>query len=291
MKEQKHHYIPEFYLKQWADQSGRLVEYCRRHFNRVLPRLTHPGGTGYVRGLYSIKGAPPHVKDVFEDKFMMVADGIAAEALRMMIEHNFVPVGKQKRGWTRFVMSLLYRTPEGVARSYAMVQKYFEGEPLEELRKNYQEWKKPHDPDSPEEYMRMHGGRIVARTTIQHLMEIIESERVSEKIMEMQWHLGRLENLKHSLLTGDRPLIMTNGLASPESHIVMPLSPRHVWIATNRDEETSKIKAMSRTGELALRMNDRIVRQARKFVFGTHHSQLRFIERRLGEKVSCSPFE
>src|SRR6185503_3009442 len=108
MPEQKHHYIPEFYLKQWAGPDGRLVEFRRRHFDRVKPRLTHPGGTGYVRGLYSVQGAPPHVKDILEDRFMSVADGIAAASLQIMLNENVVPTGPEKAGWTRFMMSLLY---------------------------------------------------------------------------------------------------------------------------------------------------------------------------------------
>jgi len=72
MAEQKHHYIPEFYLKQWAGADGRLVEFCRRHQKGkdvVVARHTYPGGTGYKRGLYSIRGVPDDIKDVLENKF------------------------------------------------------------------------------------------------------------------------------------------------------------------------------------------------------------------------------
>jgi hypothetical protein len=51
MKDQKHHYIPEFYLKQWAGPDGRLCEFSRP-YKRVLPRMTHPGGTGFSRGRF-----------------------------------------------------------------------------------------------------------------------------------------------------------------------------------------------------------------------------------------------
>jgi hypothetical protein len=291
LKGQKHHYIPEFYLKQWAGHDGRLIEFCRRHRNLVVPRPTFPGGTGYVRGLYTIEDAPPHIADVFEDRFMSVADGIAAESLRVMLNDHLVPTGDQKIGWTRFMMSLLYRTPEGVARSLAMVKKYYEEKHLQDVRKVYTELKRPEDPETPEEYVAIIGARATSRTTIQHLMDIIESERVREKIMNMQWHLGRIAGLKHQLLTSDRPLVMTNGIALADSHIVMPLSPEHIFIAANTDEEVAKIKALSQTGELAVRLNDRVARQARKFVYAHDRSQLRFVANRLGQKMWCSPFE
>lgn len=291
MAEQKHHYIPEFYLKQWAGQDHRLFEFCRRHRDIVVARPTFPGGTGYVRGLYSMRAAPPHLKDIFEDRFMSVADGVAATSLQLMIDDRYVPTGPQKIAWTRFIMSLWYRTPEGIARSTEMVRKYFESRSLEHIQSEYDKVKEPDDPPTPEEYIREQGDGMVERTLIHHLMDIIESEKVRDKIMSMQWHVGWFDNLKHPLITGDRPIIMTDGLAFPDSHLVMPLSPKYIFIAANTDEEVAKIKALSRSGELAKRMNDRIARQARKFVFASDTTQLHFIEKRLGQKVACSPFE
>lgn len=288
---QKHHYIPEFYLKQWTGLDGRLCEYSRPH-NVVVPRMKHPGATGYSRGLYTIEGAPPHLADLFENKFMSVADGRAAESLRVMISDNHVPVAHEKVGWTRFMMSLLYRTPEGVARSFAMIRKHFEEEEVSvTFRSRYSELKQSGDPDTADEYMKMHGQQMARRTTITHLIDIIQSEKVASKIMQMQWHLGTIRGLKFPLLTSDRPIVMTNGIAHPTSHIVMPLSPCHIFIATNTDEEATRLKGLSRNGQIALLLNDKMGRQARKYVYGTDDCQLRFVANRLGEKIACSPFE
>ena len=49
----KHHYIPKFYLKQWAGPDGRLCEFAQR-YKGVEARPTYPDGTGYVRGLYTL---------------------------------------------------------------------------------------------------------------------------------------------------------------------------------------------------------------------------------------------
>jgi uncharacterized protein DUF4238 len=37
---EKHHYIPVFYLKQWAGADGRLCQYSRP-YNRVKPKRVH----------------------------------------------------------------------------------------------------------------------------------------------------------------------------------------------------------------------------------------------------------
>jgi hypothetical protein len=58
-KEPKHHYLPRFYLEQWADDRKRLIEYSRQGpGNFVKARPTSPRGTGYVRGLNTIPGGP-----------------------------------------------------------------------------------------------------------------------------------------------------------------------------------------------------------------------------------------
>lgn len=50
---QKHHYIPELYLKQWAGTDGRLYEYARPH-NKVKAQMKHSGGTGIPLPSYPI---------------------------------------------------------------------------------------------------------------------------------------------------------------------------------------------------------------------------------------------
>lgn len=191
-----------------------------------------------------------------------------------MIKENYVPTGTEKVSWTRFLMSLLYRTPEGVARSVEMIRKYYEERSLERLRKVYVDLKRPEDPDTLEEYFKLNSADMTSRTTIRHPMDIIESERVREKIMGMRWELGSFKGLKHKLLTSDRPMVMTNGIAHHDSHIVVPLSPTHIFIATNTAEEAAKIKALSKDGQIIHILNDRIVRQARKFAYGNNKSQL-----------------
>jgi len=50
LKDQKQHYIPEFYQKQWACPDGRLCEYSMR-YKGVQGRMTYPAGSGYKPGV------------------------------------------------------------------------------------------------------------------------------------------------------------------------------------------------------------------------------------------------
>jgi hypothetical protein len=294
MAEQKHHYIPEFYLKQWAGADGRLVEFCRRQRkgkNIVVARHTYPGGTGYQRGLYSIKGVPDDVKDVLENKFLSVADGQAATSLVEMVRGKDAPTGGHKAAWIRFVLSLMHRNPEGVTRAFDAIQKHYQEHDLDESRVRYAAERRQTDPDTLEEFLEIMAPRAVSHATAKYLLRVIQSPQVGNAIMSMHWFVVAMEGLRHPLLTSDRPIVMTNGLGRPDSHLVLPVSPQHIFVAAASDDEVAKLKEFAKRGLLAKELNDRVTRQARKFVYASDPSQMRFVTKRLGEKMAWSPFE
>jgi hypothetical protein len=72
---------------------------------------------------------------------------------------------------------------------------------------------------------------------------------------------------------------------------VLPISPQHIFVAAASDDEVRKLKELSKGGLMAKNLNDRVTRQARKFVYASDPSQLRFVDNTLGEKMVWSPFE
>jgi hypothetical protein len=85
--DQKHHYIPVFYLNRWGNADGHLCEFSRQH-KLVRPRRTHPDGTGYFRGLYTLDGLAPGRENVVETQFLTSIDHAA---LAGMIEGQDLP--------------------------------------------------------------------------------------------------------------------------------------------------------------------------------------------------------
>jgi hypothetical protein len=156
---QKHHYIPEFYLKQWAGADGRLCEYARP-YDQVKAQMKHPGGTGYVRGLYTIKGVPTELEDAFENQFLSIADGTAAVALQVMLQDRTIPPMREKQAWVRFILTLIHRNPEGVARNFAKLKAYFDGAGPKELLKDYENLKQKDDPSTAEEWLEKNRARL-----------------------------------------------------------------------------------------------------------------------------------
>jgi hypothetical protein len=102
--DQKHHYIPVFYLKRWRGEDGRVCEYSRP-YKLVTPRRTHSDGTGYVRGLYKLDGLSPGLENIVETQFLRVADDTASQALTAMIENReFREPVRLRTGWSRFLI-------------------------------------------------------------------------------------------------------------------------------------------------------------------------------------------
>src|SRR5215471_7918469 len=108
----KHHYIPKFYLKQWAGKDGRVCEFSRpyqREPGRVAPvkppvraRRVYPDGTGYERGLYSFPRLNSQLADFLEHRFFRVIDDAASIAVGLL--NRDVVDFTDRRPLARFIM-------------------------------------------------------------------------------------------------------------------------------------------------------------------------------------------
>jgi hypothetical protein len=287
----KHHYIPKFYLKQWACADGRLCEFSRP-YKRVEPRRTHPDGTGYIRGLYTFSGLPSAAVNYLENVFLLHADDGAADVHRRLLADDVEFDGPTKSSWSRFIMSLFHRNPEAIERITTKISQDFPAS-LEQFRAGYETNRHESDPVTFEEFQEKLSTDRAAfeRTVVMVLQRIMDSQLVGGGLNEMIWGVVRVFKSRYPLLTSDRPVVMSNGLARPEAHIVMPISPDRIFVAARKVETAREIDARGKRGELVEELNDRIVRQARRFVYSCNDAQLRFVEKRLGMKEKWSPWE
>ena len=286
----KHHYLPKFYLKQWAGRDGRLCEFSRP-YKELKPRMTFPDGTGYIRGLYTLKTLPPEAANFLEGQFLMRADHRAHEALCSLLQDKVELDAKHQNAWSRFLMTLIHRTPENIARMVEKVRHEMPGS-IEEFRPEYEKLAQrvPNAPTldqllagfSPADY------DSFLLTTLCRLMD---SQLLGTAFNNMIWGVFHLRNCRYPLLTSDRPIIMTNGLQKPGAHIVMPVSPNRVFVAVDTPQTADKLVAEADHSKFGERINDLVARQARKFVYGTDDRQLSFVAKRLGEKRQWSPLE
>jgi len=287
----RHHYIPVFYLRQWIGADGRLCQYSRP-YDQVKALRKHPKGTGYERGLHNIPGLPPQSADLLERNFMALADDWAARGLQTLLSAelsiDFEDI-RVRAGWARFLYSLILRTPEYLENSKDLAFQTA-AETVDHIKEEYQTLRQSSDPPTFEEFRAKFLANPANITVQRFLHKLIDSPTVVRKISDMRWFTVRIENSAFTLLTSDRPVIMTNGLAHAHSHIVMPISPIHLFVAVNTNQMARRLRSM-KPGDLARRSNNLVSEQARRFVYGIDDSQLYFVSRRLGKMVRSSPLD
>jgi hypothetical protein len=252
----------------------------------VKPRRTHPDGTGYVRGLNTFRTLPTALADFLENRFLKRADDFASQALLRFLNDDVNLDAEIKSGWSRFILTLLHRTPEAMER---LTNQIVDNYPryMEELRHAVNIG----DTDVIEASRAELSEERLERLKLQLLQMNMDSEYLGTAHNRMQWAVIHFDETHHMLLTSDRPIVMTNGLAHADSHIVMPISPRRIFIAANNQETVKNLHDMAKAGGIAQRLNNRMARQARRYVYGVDDSALQFIDARLGQKARWSPLE
>jgi hypothetical protein len=60
-----HHFIPAFFLAQWTDANGKLIEYTKRA-GKVIAKPVGPRATGFERELYSFPELPADAAQFIE---------------------------------------------------------------------------------------------------------------------------------------------------------------------------------------------------------------------------------
>jgi uncharacterized protein DUF4238 len=280
----KHHYVPVCYLKQWANTDDRRL--CEHKLipgdYGVKPRRTSPDGTGYQVDLYRVDGVPDAVAQDFEKRFMHLVDTDASRALEKIIAgetDNWS--GDLRSGWTRFILSLLFRNPEAVAIIKGhIVEMWDEG--IKALQADYAARRRASAPESFEDFLAKHEPNAAQIGAANFLADVIDNAQVGKTVFEMKWSRIDLSKSRYQLLTSDRPIDMPLGLADSKAYISFPVSPRVLFVAAHNHNMADALRRANPT-EIVRKNNQRVIEQARKFVWGSTDSQLTFIQKHFGK--------
>lgn len=281
---EKHHYLPVFYLKQWANREGKIIRYYRpRPNDKVVTHTISPKNTGYERGLYGLEGVAPEAgRNSIEKDFMSpVVDDPAARALEVLIQRgNSKLTPEHRQAWIRFVMSLHVRNPDQVAHVVSMFKNHFRS--LNDLPGDpeYDAVRGNQDPPTLFEWVEQNAPVTFSHSGKKLLPHIIMNPETGDAIIRMHWWVVGIPADCHDLLTCDRPVFMSHGVADERCFIAVPLSPRFAFFATHNQVIMDKVmsKGMKTVAKL---FNESFVTQAEKHVYGVHGLHLRFVEQRL----------
>lgn len=109
------------------------------------------------------------------------------------------------------------------------------------------------------------------------LMRATESEIVNTGIINMAWGIHVIPRGYDNLLTSDKPIVKSNGLAHSAGYISLALGPKVLFIATNNKATLDNILG-SGAGILVHNFNKAVCNQAIEYAYGFDKSQLFFVE-------------
>ena len=282
--------VPSFYLKHWTGEDGRLCEFSRP-YDVVKAEWKTTRGTGQLWDLYTVTGLPPERRAALEDRFFRQADQAASDALDFMLANTSGTVDMPallRSGWSRFVLSLIHRSPDGKGQSRTRLRAEMATR-LPGIERDYQAQRQPSEPETFDEFRRLFERDAERESWAVLLERVIDSLAVGTFLNAMHWSIITIDTALDgaasvSLVTSDRPVCMTNGIDRPGGYVVLPVGPTRVFLAaTSQDVET--VLRQDNAEALHARLNDIVVRQAVRYVYGTDDRQLRFVANRLRKQA------
>ena len=147
-----HHFIPAFFLKQWAGPDGKLIEYTIKQ-RKPVAKAVGPKATGFEFDLYAFTELPPEQAQFIEQKFWNYVDRTAAQAHEMHLSMAPVIRNTELRcAWSRFVIGVRNRHPDMMPELRTMMKSIWEA-PDPNIQLEYEKLRTSADPATFEEYI------------------------------------------------------------------------------------------------------------------------------------------
>ncbi|MBX3502116.1 MAG: DUF4238 domain-containing protein [Alphaproteobacteria bacterium] len=263
----RHHYVPVFYLKQWAEQPDGKVPFYQWINDRIVPGRRTPENTGYEDDLYAKDKVPDTERHIIEESLFSPIDNAAAPIHRKMLQLEDCDLTPDERAaWAVFLIAANARVPgivnEARAKYAASAREAFLKNPDEYERAKgsaseatFVEWIDKHYPGLIDNF----GLDTMAR-------HITNSDRIREYV-DLKWSAHTIPDSNAPLITTDRPLWFWQNPSHPQFSIVMPLSPRSMFVAAHTEAFAENI-ARADHSDLAAKVNASLIHRARERVYG-----------------------
>lgn len=254
-----HHFLPQFYLKRWA-RGGKLYRYVRpREGKPVHQKRVSPAAIGYEKDLYAYStGDTEAERQRLERDYFQKIDDRAASAFSK-IENLAQGTAPEHMGLVQFLLSLLHRSPTRLALLREEMTKRMTDAP-------------GFDPENP-----IHQARV--RDSVNDLLtQLISSQETIPLILGMKVYHVPIRS-KSRLITGDLPLMQSQGLKRADAFLMLPYGPDKLIILAH-SADVALAFSTQEPDVLVTALNDAVVRQARQMVISSDEGCRAFVEAR-----------
>lgn len=240
-----------------------------------------PQATGFQRGLYELKGFERVDAQQVEETFFKPLDTMASKSLDLIesegVERNWD--SENRSHWSRFILSLMLRCPEDIIAFRNWWQQNFEkfGDIAEDT---YQRTRRPHDPKTASEFLADQPEQLREKYLFEVFCSLINHEAIGRNLNNMKWRVVHFLPHTHTLLTSDRPVIMSKGLHG--EHMALPIGPRSLFVGSHGLKKLGQLTDKDKV-KLAKDTNRQITEAASRFVYSIDQNQTRFIQNHFGK--------
>jgi hypothetical protein len=274
-----HHYVPQFHLKKWEGPDGMIVQWGRIPYNGKLVRTPVTSAqTAYVAGLYSLKHVLPEEVQQIERQVFGAIETQAAPILDKLIDNGPAALSvKERYWWTMYLHAAVLRVP-------AIIE-MMKTEGLQRVRQGLLEAQEEFDAvkaGSPEttllEWAEKHYPGRVANFALKVMVDMLNKDKVIDRIIHLEWIVRDVSSASRLLLLGDDPFERFGDLFKAGTVISIPLSPTHVFFATDaQDVAVGVLRRPAR--KIVVERNVWTLNNAKKFTYG--EAECSFVDRYL----------
>lgn len=224
---QRHHYVPQFYLREWyVPGKSEFWLYCRDDAGRLLFGRKSARSIGYQGGLYSVMpevlGVQSAISNEIEEKFFSPLDSAASRIHRRLLKCGPGGLADQDRLlWGMFVNSLLERTPERIDQVKRNAQKIAQKSVAELTERSAADGRDP-----KQVFAALDVSAITNNAVLAGMVRWISNIETVRYFADMRWVVIRLQEGNEHLLTGDSPVVINGASGGDPIHILsLALSP------------------------------------------------------------------
>ncbi len=279
----KHHYIPQFYLKNWNDADRHVACYKRAPTGAIVVDQVTPKSTGYERDLYTLEHLSEELRQAIEKDVTADVDNRAATALQKMVASRSTATLTldDRLGWAQFLVSLPIRNPEAVADIKETSTKSGMEKAYEEAKKKFPDW--AHGEEFRTEFEESVNEDPFTRFLSDNyglmvISELMLNPQFQEIILDMNWWVMDFAKASVSLITCDRPYMIFRSIRHPRCLIYLPIGPCLAFYASpDPSKETQLLRQNAKS--VAKEMNRWQAALAAKFIYAADRQHTPLIEK------------
>lgn len=284
----RHHFVPQFLLRTWAEKTtDGKIEVFRLDLKHIPSSRLTPKHTGYEEDLYAL--TRPIVagmdQQAVEKQFLRHVDNLGARVRQKLDSEGLRALTLDDRtDWARFIMSLRIRQPDVVEMLRNMATDRFR-ETIKTQPEEYEELVGVDDPPTLEEWTEKTFPGLIENFGLSIFHKLVDNPQIGDKILRMKWWIWDFSDVPYDLLIADHPCIFTTGIDNPNLVIALPITPKKAFMATQSDH-AAEVMRRQRPQDLAMRLNESSIAQARVRIYARDKSSARFIQNRIQRHLS-----